>query len=255
MLRAIAAHYEPDPRVILVGVFGSLARGDWHHDSDLDLDVVLTDDVVVDPLAELQALGASLAAIGEHIALAVPDGPDAAHGVLASLARFSVRYHPIAATSPNIVESLVAISAKGDLGAVLAAGRANTARRPPQAPAWQLVDECIRYCLETKIAVDRGQLWLGQELLSRVRDALVALFAQSHGASRPIHFFDTHAPPVLHARLSVLLAAHHAPGLYAAVLNALDALEHHLADFAGTTTTLTDEQRAVIAATRLRLDQ
>jgi len=64
VLRAIVDHYAADPRVRAVALFGSLARGDWHDASDLDLDIVLADGVAVNSIAELMRLCDALTAIG-----------------------------------------------------------------------------------------------------------------------------------------------------------------------------------------------
>jgi predicted nucleotidyltransferase len=72
MLQAILSYYENDPRILAVIVFGSLGRGNWDRYSDLDMDVVLADGVLVDIQAELACLCASLASIDEHLALLIP---------------------------------------------------------------------------------------------------------------------------------------------------------------------------------------
>src|SRR5262245_16109948 len=104
VLRAVTSFYADDPRVLAVAVFGSLGRGNWDDYSDLDLDVVLVDGVGVEPAPELHRLCAALATGGEQAALVVADGPDEGHVVLASVLGVSIRYHPLAATSPNIVD-------------------------------------------------------------------------------------------------------------------------------------------------------
>src|SRR5258708_13199425 len=106
VLRAVVSYYAPDPRVRAVLVFGSLGRGTWDRYSDLDLDIILGDDVSVAPMQELERLCASFAPIGEQAALIVPKRTDEGEVVLASLLQLSVRYHALASTSPNIVDSL-----------------------------------------------------------------------------------------------------------------------------------------------------
>ncbi|NTV36033.1 MAG: nucleotidyltransferase domain-containing protein, partial [Anaerolineaceae bacterium] len=39
ILRCIASHYENDPRILAVSVFGSLGRGNWDRYSDIDMDM------------------------------------------------------------------------------------------------------------------------------------------------------------------------------------------------------------------------
>jgi nucleotidyltransferase-like protein len=106
VLRAVVSYYAPDPRVLAVLVFGSLSRSTWDRYSDLDLDIILVDGVSVAPVQELERLCAAFAPIGERAALIVPKRTDEGDVVLASLLQLSVRYHALASTSPNIVDSL-----------------------------------------------------------------------------------------------------------------------------------------------------
>ena len=83
LLRAIAAHYAGNDRVLAAAVFGSLGRGTWDAHSDLDLDVVLADGVTLDACEEVADL---CRALGERPAVVVPDRADAADD--ATRARF-----------------------------------------------------------------------------------------------------------------------------------------------------------------------
>src|SRR3982074_3282023 len=60
LLRSIVDAYATDERGLAVGVLGSLGRGTWDEWSDLDLDVVVADDVVLDAVTEARALCAVL---------------------------------------------------------------------------------------------------------------------------------------------------------------------------------------------------
>ena len=44
LLRTIVAHYDQDPRILAIVVFGSQGRGNWDGLSDIDLDVVIAND-------------------------------------------------------------------------------------------------------------------------------------------------------------------------------------------------------------------
>src|SRR5262249_32289187 len=106
VLGALRAHYANDPRALAFSLFGSLARGDWDEYSDLDLDVVLRDDAPIDARQEVEHLGPVLEAAGERIALIVPRGQESVDLVLLPLLEISIRFHPLATTSPNIIESV-----------------------------------------------------------------------------------------------------------------------------------------------------
>ena len=83
--------YADDPRVLCVAVFGSLGRGDWRPDSDLDLDVVVGDGVQIEVEPELRRLGSAFASIGERAALIIPLRVDSGDMVLESLMQLSIR--------------------------------------------------------------------------------------------------------------------------------------------------------------------
>ena len=50
LLGAVVSHYISDARIHAVIMFGSVGRGDWHPNSDLDLDIVIADGLRVDPV-------------------------------------------------------------------------------------------------------------------------------------------------------------------------------------------------------------
>ena len=77
ILRAIVAHYENDPRILAVAVFGSLGRGNWDEYSDIDLDVVIAAGISLNAAEELTELCRTLEPLGERLAVIVPDDTDA----------------------------------------------------------------------------------------------------------------------------------------------------------------------------------
>ncbi len=200
MLHAIVSHYENDPRILAITVFGSLARGNWDCYSDLDLDVVVANEIDVE--AELIQLGASLASIDEHIALLIPDEDDA-DVVFKSLMELSIRYHPLVNTSPNIVDSMLLLLGRIDLPTIEAAGVAN--QKIDNEPLGRELDRCIRYALEVDSALHRGYLWSAIELLHYMRHSIMELFTYSHHGKRPYQFFQKEADQKMQARLGSTL--------------------------------------------------
>ncbi len=250
VLRAIVDFYTNDERVLAVALFGSLARGNWDDDSDLDLDVTLADGVVLDPLAELTWLGDALEAIGERAAIIVPTGADSGDMVLASLLELSIRYHPLSATSPNIVESVRVLAGSLTTEAIRAAGLAQ-----PQAPAEplsELLGKSLRYALETDVALRRERLWMAIELLHRSRTLLIEVFARTHGGQRTPHTLEAHASPALQARLGTTLPQFSLSSAHAALLSLLDVLAHDLDELSAGQLLLTDAQRDLLERVRQR---
>jgi hypothetical protein len=169
--------------------FGSLGRGDWRPDSDLDLDVVVGHDVHVDVEPELRRLGVAFEAIGEHAALFISLGVDSADVVFESLMRLSIRYHRLATTTPSILSGLLVLGGRLSQAELEAAAGANlrTELRPPLTHA---VDECLHYAVSAEGALRAGRVWLAVELPHRARGFLMELFWRARGGVRPIHRFD-----------------------------------------------------------------
>ncbi len=104
----------------------------------------------------------SFAAIGERAALIVPDGDDAGDVVLESLRQLSVRYHPLAGTSPSILSDMRVLCGALDRAAIAAAGLANSWE---ERPLDELLPGAVRYALEACVYLQRGQLWQVVEVL------------------------------------------------------------------------------------------
>ena len=121
LIEQVVAHYRPDGRVRAVAVFGSVSTGAWHELSDVDLDIVTRDGVEVAPGREIDALLGLGAAV-------VRTGADSADVVLDSLAEASIRWHPLAATSPNICASVRVVYGRLTAAEIIAAGEANRAQ-------------------------------------------------------------------------------------------------------------------------------
>ncbi len=133
LIEQVVAHYRQDGRVRAVAVFGSVSTGSWHELSDVDLDVVTGDGVEVVAGREAEAL------FGPRAALVVA-GEDCADVVLESLEEISIRWRPLAATSPNICASVRVIYGRLTAAEIIAAGEANRAQPDEQ----RLLDSLMR---------------------------------------------------------------------------------------------------------------
>jgi hypothetical protein len=251
LLQTIVAHYRQDPRILAVVVFGSLGRGDWDALSDIDLDVVIADDAVVDAVGELRKLCAAFAPLGEHLAVLVPDGDDAADAVLDSLMMLSVRYHPLATTKAAVVDSMQVLSGRLDHARIAAAGLANPG--PPEPQVGQLLDECVRYAAVASVYVLRGSPWLAIEVLHRMRSLLIEIYVRTHGGGRSLHRFNAAAPAALKAQL-VATVCHATPSSLRSALAALiDLVEGDLDNWADGHLQLTNGQQTILHLVRTRL--
>lgn len=226
LLQAIVSHYTDDPRLLALGLFGSLPRGDWDEYSDLDLDVIIKDKVALDVVQEVKQLSTSFAAINEKTALIIPDGADAADVVLASLMQFSIRYHQLETTNPKITDSLKLLIANIDLETIKAAGRANL--RATYNTLDYLLDRFVRYAVEADKALQREAIWLGLELLHRMRMFLMELFAYSRGGERAIHAFQAEADAELQTKLGATLPQYSLVSARNSLVRLLDIIKQDL---------------------------
>ena len=252
LLRAMTAYHARQPWALAFILFGSLARGDWDAYSDLDLDVVITDDARIEPVAEITRLCAALdATLGERAALIAPRRGDDGDIVLASLQCFSIRYHPLRATSPNIVSSLRLLWARIPAQAVRAAGLANAPRPEPAIERTQrpetLVARAVRSTLIGTQAVARGRRWGALAALEELRELLMTLWAQAHAGERPLQSFERGATPALQAQLAQTIGGWEPDSVRAALLAACDLLSTRLDAFGGGLARLSTDERAALA--------
>jgi predicted nucleotidyltransferase len=218
VLAAIVRYYADDARIRAVLLFGSLAADTGDEYSDLDLDIVLADDVSIDVAEELAGLAAAL----EPGALIIAHG-DEGDVVLPSLIEFSIRYHALADTNPNILTSAQIVLGVLDMAMLETAGLGNLQGRSTESASTK-INAFLRYALETDIALRRGRLWMALDLLSRVRLLGMELFALDRGANRPVHAFDALADSRLQSQFAALLPALDAVSIRTALIAALAIL-------------------------------
>ena len=223
LLKGIVRHYAADPRIRAVIVFGSLGRGNWDADSDIDLDVITTDGVSLDVAGALKELCDALATTGEKAALLFAVGPGEGEIVFESLMQISVRYHPLATTKPVIVDSMKLLAGELDPESIAAAGLANQTEYEP--PLRLLLDQLLRYVAATDVAVRRRNLWLAIELLGRMRSLCLKIFTQARDGDRSFYFFTTAAEPGFQARVGQALPQFDLASCRGCLLTFVDILE------------------------------
>jgi predicted nucleotidyltransferase len=249
ILQAITSHYENDHRILAITVFGSLGRGNWDCYSDLDLDVVVADEAKIDVEAELIHLGASFAAIDEHIALLIPDDDDA-DVVFRSLMELSIRYHPLVNTSPNIVDSMLLLLGQIDRSTIEDAGRAN--QKLEDEPLGKELDRCIRYALEVDSALHRRYLWSAIELLHYMRHSIMELFTYSRHGQRPYQFFQKAADQKMQVRLGGTLPQYDLKAAHEALVQFMDIITNDLDQLTDGQVQLTKVHVELLTAIRSR---
>jgi predicted nucleotidyltransferase len=164
IIEDVVARYQEDDRVVAVVVFGSIATGKWHELSDIDLDIVISDSAVLRPADEAAALFGRRAAI----ILARADSADV---VLDSLEEISIRWHPLATTSPNISASVCVVH--GDLSDADLAAAGEMNRTGPDEQ--QLLDALVRDGIGARKSLARGRIWEAAVAIERMRRSLLDL--------------------------------------------------------------------------------
>lgn len=243
LLETITDFYEEDERVLAVLLFGSLSRGNWDQYSDIDLDIVMSDNILIDARVELKKLCAEIKQKHRLEALIIADVEEG-DVVLGNLVEFSVRYHILSDTKPAILDTMRSLSGSLSLDEIRAA--ANHKYNSEPRDLVDIVNECIRYALALHHAIMRQRLWMSVEMLHRIRALLMLIYASSHDAIRPIHFFDSHANPDLQELLSGLSPQVNLKSVEDAFRTTLFLLENHLDYFSDGTYQLTTSQQHIL---------
>ena len=244
LLRSIIDAYNGDQRVLAIGVLGSVGRGTWDEWSDLDLDVVVTDDAVLDAVTEARAL---CVVLHESEALVVPSRPGEVDVVLPSLDQFSIRYHTLGTTNAHIIDDLKIVGGRLDRADIIAAGvQQSLSTRGPELVA----SEALRFAQSVDTALRRGNVWQALRVLDELRWRLQELFAISLGKPRPAHAVDALASQGLKHKLGGLLARADLESITQALANALELIADD--DLTGGRFALTNSQRTILEALRRR---
>ena len=201
ILETVKGFYEEDERVLATLLFGSLSRGNWDQYSDIDLDIIMSNTVMIDARIELKKLCTTIKQKHGFDALIIADVEEG-DVVLSNLVEFSIRYHILSDTKPAILDTMRSLSGSLSLDDIRTATNHDYNREPRELV--EIVNEYLRYTLALHHAIMRQRVWMSMEMLHRIRAMLMLIYAISHDAMRPIHFFDSDANPKLQEILSTL---------------------------------------------------
>jgi predicted nucleotidyltransferase len=226
LLRSIVAQYEGDDRILSILLFGSLADGSWDSHSDLDLDFIVSETSSFNTFDEIAKLLERLEGSNSRSSLVIPNGLEEVDVVLNTLEEFSVRFHDISTTSPNIIENFIILHGDLDRNTIISAGAAN--RKNAITELDILVDKCIRYLLEVNIAIRRKRIWAAVELLHYCRGLLMELFTVAHGGKRSYQHFEKNASNELQGRIGRTLPRFDLESLKTALLGLIEVVCENL---------------------------
>ena len=258
LLRAIAACYEHDDRILALLIFGSLGRGNWDEYSDLDLEVVVRDNVQIDIPGELDRVSTALAEHGEQTLFIEVAGEDG-YLVLESLTGIALSYHPVQAMSPYVLEGWRVLIGSLDAATIRSAASAND--RTELTLSLQ-VHRALWLALGVDIIVQRRQFWRALHGLERLRSALLEIFAASHGGKRTYQVFEEQASAELKSKFGRTFPqyfpdspADNARSLGNALLALLQLIEHDLDQLSNGQVQLGPGERDFIVRLRARVMQ
>ncbi len=117
----------------------------------------------------------------------------------------------------------------------------------------ELVDVLVRYAVVANTCIQRNQVWTTLEILYRMREILMGLFAVTHGGERAYRFFDDNAPQELQGKLGATLSSSDAASLGASLTRLLDVLEENLGSLSDHHVGLTDAHCLVLARVRQQI--
>ncbi len=240
MLQTIIDFYNGDERILAILLFGSLGRGDWDTYSDLDLDIVMANDVLIDAQYELSQLCTNIKQQHNYDAIILADNEEG-DVVLSNLLKFSIRYHILSDPKPAILDYMRLLSGNLTLGDVRNGVNTKYHTTPPTIE--DQVNQCFRYALELRNAILRERIWMSLEFLHRIRGILMALYSLDQ---RHIHFFDAHATPELQVHLGTLVPLPNLDSIQEAYENTLSILTNHLDSFIDEDYHLTEAQNRIL---------
>jgi hypothetical protein len=124
-------------------------------------------------------LEAAFGRVNERVALLIPRPPEEVTVVLASLMSVSVRFHPLATTSPNTCSGLRVLCGRLDQPEVEAAAEAH-GRAADQRPVGDMVDIYLADAAGAEAGLARG-VWGAIDLVDRLRGWLMRILCDTHG--------------------------------------------------------------------------
>jgi hypothetical protein len=139
-----------------------------------------------------------------------------------------------------------------DHAVIATAGNAN--RHGDLTLSSQLLDKWVRYAAVANVCLQRKQIWSTVEILHRMRNILMEIFARTHAGQRAYQVFESDADERLQARLGATLPQYDLISLQKSLETALDVMEHDLPYLANGQLFLTDAQQTVLYRVRQAMD-
>ncbi len=177
--------FKKDNNILVFGVFGSVAKGNWDKYSDLDLDVIVKDDSKETINSECKTILSVLDKNGFGVSLYFEEFAGEWVIIFDTLDRISIRFHLLENTIPHILDSFKILY--GDLS-VDDIHKSIVKEKSQITNLEILKDKFIELSIYVPIALHRNELINAEFFLSKMRNIVIEIYIKSRGIPRIFEF-------------------------------------------------------------------
>lgn len=177
--------FKKDNNILVFGVFGSVARGNWDKYSDLDLDVIVKDDSKETINSEFKTILSALNENGLGVSLYFEEFVGEWVIIFDSLDRISIRLHLLEDTIPHILDSFKILY--GDLS-VEEIRKSIVEKKSQPSSLEVLKNKFIELSIYVPIALHKNQLINAEFFLNKMRNLVIEIYIKSRGMPRLFDF-------------------------------------------------------------------
>lgn len=186
ILNLSLATFAKDKNILSIILFGSLGRGNWDKDSDIDLDIIVKDNSDKTVSAEIKEILDKFSKNHQKILLHFNEAPDEVTILFATLDRMSIRFHLINDTNWKILDSMKIIFGdltKDDI----------TRKLPPEKvgvhPNLELLqNKFLELATYVPISLRREKLINAAFFLNKMRQLLIEIYTNARNIDRFLDF-------------------------------------------------------------------
>ena len=186
LLSLVLATFIKDKNVRCIILFGSLGRGDWDKDSDIDLDIIVKDDSDKIVSEEIKKLLGEFTKNHQKILLHFNEAPNEITIVFASLDRMSIRFHLIEDTNWKILNSMKIIF--GDLTKDKIANALSQEKKGEIPNLELLQNKFLELATYVPISLRRKKSINAAFFLNKMRQILIEIYTNARGTDRFLDF-------------------------------------------------------------------
>lgn len=237
--------FKVDPNVLSFIVFGSLVRGNWDDNSDLDLDVIVSDDNNDVVQKEIEAVLQNLTSVGFSILTSFAEVPNEQKIILETLDRIEIRFHKIADTNINITKTMQIL-----YGDITKEQILNATVEKKTGPNFALLNnKFLELSIYVPVCLKRGNIINAQFFLNKMRQTLIQIYVLSHNLDREFDF-EQSAGGKLVSRVKETYCVAQAGEIKLAFEKLLTLYESNIAEVSADKITLSKDQQELLQKVR-----